>query len=1125
MAPVRHDEKRVPRNGRGSSTSASWDPSYPSSELLALQRIAVAVGSTRDPDVVLHTALKVLVDVTGADGGIAHVWDDVGQTFRYARHQNVPEAVLAEMREFALGEGIAGGAAERFAPLVIDDLSRSPGNVFPASVAAGHRSIAVVPLVAPGRSLGVLRLVSSVRRHFSKDWLHFLEAVGTTVGLALANAHVYRDTDERLRRKIRQMGELSKTSGPLTSSLEPGEVFPKIAQAAAELVGAEKAVLLLPRDSRAVVRGVAGYGFTPEEASGLVCNHVGSAAEEHLSKGTFMVCRGLSAGGGAFKDFARLHRIRTLVCIPLCEGPKAVGALAVMNTPQAVSDDDVAVLTAFAPQAVHVIRNAGLFHREQQRTREVAAAYEIARAGSAIHDTRALCRHICETVRNSLGFQSVWIGRADLTSSTVVSLAQAGQGYLELNDVAVDETSTEENIVAECATSGRPVYVENCSSDPRCLCWSDGAPSPKLGSSIAVPLVFADELLGVMLAARKEAGPFSTEQVTALNIVATEAAVAIRNSELRAEALSLYRKLSHVQELSLELTASLDLDTVLRLACKNAVEAVGLKMAWMGLISEGSYRVEPVAHYGFEEGYLKGINITYDTGPAGRGPTGRAIRTRKPVVAKDLASSPNFAPWRDQARKRGYVSSCAVPLIASGRVLGTLNVYADRHGAFTESDLELLQEFANQAAVAIHNARLHEQLRESERLKDLILQNVPYALFVIDATGHVVMANSAARTLQVQAQAAARTPHYTALLPDDHPAANAIASWINTSAAPSPIRTWYEPEGLARQFLLVYSGEVYIGGKPSLLVSVHDLTMQASIDESLERTDRLTLVGNMAAQVAHEIGNPLALMSSHIQRMMDSQHVDPGRLDILLGHVDRVAALVGNLSHMGRKAPLVKGPVHIGSLIREVVEMVRFDKRFSDIKIKIDIAPNTPRAELDRDKIIQVLLNLLLNAADATHAGGAVSVSSRVAEVVVSHNARRFAGDYVLLAVGDDGEGIAPEVMSRMWEPFYTTKPLGEGTGLGLTVSLSIVDQHRGYIEAHSAPHKGSTFTVWLPLKRLPYCWEATAQCTKDVHFSCPVFRHQTAHRCWSDREASCHDGRDWANPFLLKPDALLRET
>ena len=1088
-------------------------------ELSALQAVALTAAASLDPKEVLDKALDVLMDITDADAGAAFVWDAIGQAFRASRYRNLPNEVLFEMRSFQVGEGISGNAAEQLEPIIIHDLTLDPRNVFPGCVEAGHRSIAVIPFVAAGRSLGLVRLISEVTGRFSEKSLEFFRTVGSSVGLALANANVFKETDERLRRKTRQLEELSRISRQSTSSLEPEEVYASVVKAAVGLAGAEKGALLLVEPAGTRMRGVAGHGMSREEVERLVCDHAKEAAEQVMRQGRALNCCKLRVEGGTFKDLCEELGIRTVNCFPLFEGTKPIGALVVANTLQPLLEDDVAVLSGFADQSVQAIRNTLLYEQERRRAREMSAAKEIALAGSALVEPASTFKTICQAIQRWLGYEMVWLGVIDAGSREMRPMAHAGSDGASPSAIHLQ---TDESILGECVRERRPVWVKDCAKKPRYWPWtSKGVRAP--GAAIAVPIELKREIRGVLFAARKKPGPFTESDVGSVELAASETATAMRNSELYSETLNLYSRISHIHNLSREVSASLDLKKVLRVACKNAVEALDLKMAWIGLISEESYRVEPVAHFGAEEGYLDAINITYDESPTGRGPTGTAIRTRKPVAADDLVASPTFSPWRASAVRRGYRSSCAVPLIASGKVLGALNVYGNKRRAFTSGVKELLQGFADQAAIAIQNAQLHDEMRESESLKDKIFHSLPYALFVVDQSGEVLMANEATRSLST-GRKVENGVHYSRLLPGGHPARKTIWLWVTNSRVPEPIRCWHELPGQARQFLLSQSAEVFIGGKPHLLVSVHDLTTQKSLDESLEHTDRLSLAGNMAAQLAHEISNPLALMSSQIQRMMESGEVQPPQLDRLLNNVDRVASLVENLSHLGRRTALHRGHTDVGKLVRETVRLTEYDNRFREVEVVVDIAPDVPSAKLDGDKISQVLINLLLNAADAMPKGGNISVSCRLVRPVISWNGNSIEGEYVLVSVRDTGQGIAADVMKRMWEPFYTTKPIGKGTGLGLPVSMSIMDQHRGYLEARSVPGKGSTFTMWIPVKTWPRCWEATPECTMEIHQTCPVFRHQSCHRCWSDLEGLCH-ARDWSNPFVVKPDALIRET
>ena len=165
--------------------------------------------------------------------------------------------------------------------------------------------------------------------------------------------------------------------------------------------------------------------------------------------------------------------------------------------------------------------------------------------------------------------------------------------------------------------------------------------------------------------------------------------------------------------------------------CDIAVRNFGLKMVWLGLIDEGretrdegrSYEVKPAAHSGFEEGYLSSMKITYDDSPAGMGPTGMAIKTKMSRVVHDMQTDPAYIPWREQAMKRGYRSSMAVPLITSeGRIIGSLNLYSDKPQFFTKERVVLFQVFANQAATAIENSLLIGGLEAKVRERTMELE-------------------------------------------------------------------------------------------------------------------------------------------------------------------------------------------------------------------------------------------------------------------------------------------------------------------------------------------------------------------------------------------------------------------
>lgn len=213
----------------------------------------------------------------------------------------------------------------------------------------------------------------------------------------------------------------------------------------------------------------------------------------------------------------------------------------------------------------------------------------------------------------------------------------------------------------------------------------------------------------------------------------------------------------HVQRLSRLLRAVRSLDSIivterdgqqlLEKACQSLVMTRGYRMAWIGLVNGETKRVVPVAQAGFEEGYLKQVEITWDDSPTGQGPTGRAIKTAEPIVMRDIESAPEFRPWRRQALQRGYRSSAALPLRFEHQVVGALNVYSEVPDGFNIEEIGLLQEVADHLAYALGSIRLEKELAETKRKAretDRVLralENSPLGMVVTDSSGMVTSIN------------------------------------------------------------------------------------------------------------------------------------------------------------------------------------------------------------------------------------------------------------------------------------------------------------------------------------------------------------------------------------------------
>jgi two-component system NtrC family sensor kinase len=252
----------------------------------------------------------------------------------------------------------------------------------------------------------------------------------------------------------------------------------------------------------------------------------------------------------------------------------------------------------------------------------------------------------------------------------------------------------------------------------------------------------------------------------------------------------------------------------------------------------------------------------------------------------------------------------------------------------------------------------------------------------------------------------------------------------------------------------------------NLEIKVEERTRQLqAAQKKLLHTDRLASLGTLSASVAHEINNPISgvlNLSMLLQRMLRPEGVPPERLEEFrkyLGQVTnetaRVGRIVSDLLAFSRRSKPQRAPADLSRVVKSTLSLVQHKLKLSNVAVEARLAEDLPAASCDASQIQQVVLNLVLNAAEATQ-------SRPERRVTVETSA---ADGNVILTVADNGEGIAPENMAKIFDPFFTTKPDGKGVGLGLAVSYGIIQAHGGDIEVRSQPGEGTTFTVSLPVE------------------------------------------------------------
>ncbi len=364
--------------------------------------------------------------------------------------------------------------------------------------------------------------------------------------------------------------------------------------------------------------------------------------------------------------------------------------------------------------------------------------------------------------------------------------------------------------------------------------------------------------------------------------------------------------------------------------------------------------------------------------------------------------------------------------------------------------------------------RLHEQLANADRLAHLhekaerILDSIPVGVLGVSADGRVTAAN---RALRQRLPELALPVSLDAVFPGAEADARAALAGLVEAAerhgATVPIhgaewRLFPEPTYLRVQAVPLSAPSEEL----RTLLVLEDLTAVHRLETQLLRAEKLATVGTLAAGFAHEIGTPLGVIRGRAEMTLSKLASDAPQsesLRIIIEQIDRVARIVQSLLDFSRARPASRTQVALPQLGARIAELLAFEATRRGVRLEMTWPADLPLLPGDADQLEQLLLNLVVNALDASPRGGLVEVSARM-------SAAGPAPARVQLIVADQGSGIAPTDLHRIFDPFFTTKKRGQGTGLGLTMVAKIARDHGATIDVESTPGLGTRFVVDWPL-------------------------------------------------------------
>ena len=454
--------------------------------------------------------------------------------------------------------------------------------------------------------------------------------------------------------------------------------------------------------------------------------------------------------------------------------------------------------------------------------------------------------------------------------------------------------------------------------------------------------------------------------------------------------------------------------------------------------------------------------------PVGQFKIGKIAEERSPHITNDVQTDLRVSD-HEWARQQKMVAFAGYPLVVEDRLLGVMAMFSREQLA--DDTLDAMASVADVVSQGIERKRAeHELSKSEERYRDLV-ENAHDIIYTHDLEGNYTSINRAGEQITGYTREESLALNLAATVaPEDLPKTREM---LRRKIAGEKV-TAYDMEIIAkdghRVAVEANTKLVYHDGVPVGVQGIaRDVTERKQLEEQLRQSQKMEAIGQLAGGVAHDFNNLLTAINGYsslaLQRLEDDHPIKP-YIEEVKKAGDRAANLTRQLLAFGRKQILQPRPLKLNSVISDMNKLLR---RLigENIQLAAKLNSDLGRVMADPGQIEQVLVNLVVNARDAMPRGGNLTIETKNVELDEEYGSKHVGvppGNYVLLAVSDNGEGMSEEVRLRIFEPFFTTKEKDKGTGLGLSTVYGIVKQSGGNIWVYSEPGKGTTFKVYLPL-------------------------------------------------------------
>lgn len=446
------------------------------------------------------------------------------------------------------------------------------------------------------------------------------------------------------------------------------------------------------------------------------------------------------------------------------------------------------------------------------------------------------------------------------------------------------------------------------------------------------------------------------------------------------------------------------------------------------------------------------------------------LRSSKQPILTHLLSRFETTSESREAERQLHALGCAlaIGIHSKEKLIGFVVLGARLSGkVYSDNEQESLQILVNRFATALENAELYTEVQNAKIYNDILVDNIVSGILAINNQTRIRVVNQEAQRI-LNLPSEDLIDHSIEHLPD--PIRHFAKKVLDSQRFTRDEQIELKIEGDDRTRILRAGGTPFSNDKNErlgILIVLHDITAMKELEKQVRHSDKLATIGQISASMAHEIKNPLVAIKTFTQ-LIPERSRDPEFIEkfsrIVGSEIERIGKTVSRMLSYSKPGESKIQPTHVHEIANEVLNLLKGQATSKQIQLGMNLNAEKDLIEADPLQLQQILVNLMLNACDATPKQGRITLTTALSstnKTTPYHNGSATP-KYFHITVSDTGQGIPQHQLKSIFDPFFTTK--GTGTGLGLSLTYSLVASHGGNIEVESVVHQGTTFHLFFPL-------------------------------------------------------------